>query len=255
MRLGRSIAFLSAAIAAMGLCAQISIQAAGPPGLFHPDPQNIANRLYRQLHVRTETGGRENGFDALDPLLWRETNYLLAGKSRLRALDLADEFLRTHAERQITDPTKCAILQRDVWAVFDWADQPDLPYQAERRELMARLARLVRRLALSQDELAHLPDTYALALQNHEFPAIHSPAHHNKAFLPPDLFDPSGPWACLGAPNHDLAAPLHDSSFTARSVFLVFARLPGGRDETLAYFKQLAETKVPFRTLTLPFSR
>ena len=244
MRLGRSIAFLSAAIAAMGLCAQISIQAAGPPGLFHPDPQNIANRLYRQLHVRTETGGRENGFDALDPLLWRETNYLLAGKSRLRALDLADEFLRTHAERQITDPTKCAILQRDVWAVFDWADQPDLPYQAERRELMARLARLVRRLALSQDELAHLPDTYALALQNHEFPAIHSPAHHNKAFLPPDLFDPSGPWVCLGAPNHDLAAPLHDSSFTARSVFLVFARLPGGRDETLAYFKQLAETKV-----------
>ena len=224
---------------------QIFIRAAAPSGLFHPDPQNISNRLYRQLYVRAEAGGHEYGFDALDPLLWRETNYLLTGKSSARTLDLADEFLRTHAERGIVDPTKRAILQRDVWAVFDWADQPDRSHQAERRELVARLAQLVRRLALSPDELAQLPDTYALALQNHEFPAVPSPAHHNEAFLPPDLFDPSGPWICLGAPNHDLAAPLHDSSFTARSVFFVFARLPGGRDATLAYFKQLADTKFP----------
>ncbi len=42
-----------------------------------------------------------------------------------------------------------------------------------------------------------------------------------------------------------MAAPLHDLSFTARSVFFVFARLPGGRDATLAYFKQLAELKLP----------
>ncbi len=41
-----------------------------------------------------------------------------------------------------------------------------------------------------------------------------------QAFLPPDLFDPSRPWVCLGAPGHDLAAPLHDLSFTARSVIL-----------------------------------
>ena len=244
MRLGRSIAFLSAAIAAV-VSVQIFIRATAPPGLFHPDPQNISNRLYRQLHVRTEAGGREYGFDALDPLLWRETNYLLTGKSRVRTLDLADQVLRSNAERQIADPMKRAILQRDVWAVFDWADQPDLPHQAERRKLMARLAQLVRRLALSPDELAHLPDTYALALQNHEFPAIPSPVHHNEAFLPPDLFDPSGPWVCLGAPNPDLAAPLHDLSFTARSVFLVFARLPEGRAATLAYFKQLADTKLP----------
>ena len=38
---------------------------------------------------------------------------------------------------------------------------------------------------------------------------------------------------------------MHDLSFIARSVFLVFARLPGGRDATLAYFKQLAELKIP----------
>jgi hypothetical protein len=201
--------------------------------------------------VRTDPGGREYGFDALDPLLWSETNYLLSGKSHARALALADEFLRTHAERQITDPTKRAILQRDIWAVFDWADEPhqpeqlDLPHQAERRELMARLAPIIWRLALSPDELASLPDTYSRALRNHEFPSAYNPASPNQAFLPPDLFDPSGPWVCLGAPENNLAAPGHDLSFTARSVFFVFARLPGGRNATLEYFKQLAEMKTP----------
>jgi hypothetical protein len=245
MRPCRSIAYASATIAGIWLCWHISIRAAEPPALFHPDPRHVSNRLYLQLHVRTEPGGKESGFDALDPLLWSETNYLLIGNSHKRALELADEFLRTHAERQITDAAKRAILQRDLWAVFDWADQQDKLHQAERRELMARLAPIVRRLALSADELAALPDTYARALQNHEFPEAYDPATPNQAFLPPDLFDPSGPWVCLGAPDHDLAAPLHDSSFIARSVFLVFARLPGGRDATLAYFKQLAEMKMP----------
>jgi hypothetical protein len=237
--------FSSVAIAGIWLCWHISLRAAGTTGLFYSDPRHISNRLYRQLHVRRDSSGKEHGFDALDPLLWNDTNYLLDAKSWSRTLALADEFLRTHAERQITNPTKRAILQRDVWAIFDWVDQPDLPHQAERRELMERLAAIVRRLALVQNELTQLPDTYVRALQNHEFPAAYDAANPNQAFLPPDLFDPNGPWVCLGAPDHGLAAPLHDSSFTARSVFFVFARLPGGRAATLEYFKRLAELKVP----------
>jgi hypothetical protein len=226
----------------------ISSRADETTGLFNSDPRHVSNQLYRQLHVRTDPGGKEYGFDALDPLLSLETNYLLSGESHSRALVLADKFLRTHAERQISDPARRAILQRDLWAVFDWADQPareDLAHQGKRRELMARLAPIIRRLALSPEELAALPDTYAGALKNHEFPEKYDPANPDQAFLPPDLFDPNGPWVCLGAPNHGLAAPAHDSSFTARSVFFVFARLPGGRDATLAYFKQLAEMKIP----------
>jgi hypothetical protein len=248
VRLYRSIACTSAAIAGIWLCWHMVLRAAEPSALFHPDPRNVSNRLYSELHVRSEPGGKEYGFDALDPLLWSETNYLLIGKSHTRALALTDDFLRTHAERQITDPTKRAILQRDIWAVFDWADQPDqpdLPHQAERREFMSRLALIVRRLALSSDDLATLPDTYARSLQNHEFPPTYDPASPNQAFLPPDLFESNGSWVCLGAPGHDLSAPLHDASFTARSVFVVFARLPGGRDATLAYFKRLAEMKIP----------
>jgi hypothetical protein len=255
MRLCRSVAYASAAISGIWLCWHISIRAAEPAALFNPDPHHVSNRLYRQLHVRTDSGGKEYGFDSLDPLLWNKTDYLLAGKSHAQAIALLEEFLRTHAERQIADPLRRAILQRDLWAVFDWADQPDrseLTHQAERHELMAKLAPIVHRLALSPDELAQLPDTYAHALQNHEFPASYYPASPNQAFLPPDLFDPHGPWICLGAPFHDwaapfqdLAAPFHDLSFTARSAFFVFARLPDGRGATLGYFKQLAELKIP----------
>jgi hypothetical protein len=248
MRLCRSVAYAVAAITGIWLSLHISSRADETTGLFNSDPLHVSNQLYRQLHVRTDPGGKEYGFDALDPLLSLETNYLLSGESHSRALVLADKFLRTHAERQISDPAKRAILQRDLWAVFDWADQPargDLAHQGKRRELMARLAPIIRRLALSPEELAALPDTYAFTLKNHEFPEKYDPANPDQAFLPPDLFDPNGPWVCLGAPNHGLAAPAHDSSFTARSVFFVFARLPGGHDATLAYFKQLAEMKIP----------
>lgn len=149
MRLRRSIAYASAAIASIWLCWHISVRAVEPPAFFHPDPRHVSNQMYLQLHVRTDSGGKEYGFDTLDPLLWSKTNYLLSGKSHARALALADEFLRSHAERQITDAAKRAILQRDLWAVFDWADQQDQPRQAERRELMARLAPIIRRCAFA----------------------------------------------------------------------------------------------------------
>jgi hypothetical protein len=247
MRLTRSIAYACAAILTISLVwhEHAAPSAADMPALFHSDPQHVSNRLYRVLHVRTAPDGKQFGFDALDPLLCTETNYLLEGKSHEQAIALADEFLRTHAERQITDPPKRAILQRDVWAVLDWADQPDLPHQPERRELISRLAAIIRSLALSPEELATLPNTYTRAPQLHEFPAAYDSAHPNQAFFPPELFDPQGPWVCLSPPAPDLAAPGHDLSFTARSVFQVFARLPGGRDATLAYFKQLADMKTP----------
>jgi len=256
MRFCRAIDFATASIAVVWLCRPVSLRAPEATVLFDPDPQHVANRLYREVHIRAGPGGKKYGFDSLDPLLWSKTNYLLTGKSHAQPIALADEFLSAHAERQIRDPVKRAILQRDIWAVFDWADPSghgDLHHHVERMELMAKLAPIVRRLALSPDELATLPDTYARAVESHEFPAAYDLASPNQAFLPSDLFDPRGPWVCLGAPERDLAAPLHDASFTARSVFMVFARLPGSRDATLAYFQRLAQMKTPpFVSMQLP---
>ena len=241
--------FSSAAVAGIWLFWHISVRAAETTALFHPDPQHISNLLYRQLHVRTEPGGKEHGFDDLDPLLWNETNYLLDRRivRHERSLWPANSFVlmpsaksptarnaqfssvicgRFSTGRMSQSGRDCRIKPN---AANSWPGS--LPSSG-----VSRFRRMISR---------QLPDTYARALQHHEFPAAYDPASPNQAFLPPDLFDPSGPWICLGAPDHDLAAPLHDLSFTARSVFFVFARLPGGRDATLAYFKQLAELKIP----------
>ena len=88
--------------------------------LYDRNPDHVWNRLYRSFYGRAAADGREYGYDELDPLLWDNTKYHLSGESHDRALRVLDEFLQTHAERLIPDPLKRAILQRDLWAVFDW---------------------------------------------------------------------------------------------------------------------------------------
>jgi hypothetical protein len=233
--------YLIAALLASGIPSRCLAQDQRPThveqssGLFSPDPENIWNRLYRQIHVRYAHDGTEYGFADLDPLLWSETKYLIdeGGDSNKRTLDLLDQFLNTRAEQQIRDPMRRAIFQRDLWSVFDWASSPNLAN---------RLGQVIWRLALSRPEINALPDTYAIAIHRKEFPVAYDVARPDRAFLPPDLFDAHGPWVCVGASEgkSKLAAPGHDSEFNGRSVFLVFVKLPGGRQATLAYLKQLA---------------
>jgi len=212
--------------------------------LFSQDPQDLSNRLYRQVHVRTAKNGREYGFDELDPLLWSQTKYLLAGPSHSQLLSLLDEFLRTRPEQQLHDPVKKAILARELWAVFDWA-APLPNYDSNeaqdrsRRQLAIKLARAIRRLALTQNEIAVLPNAYQRAIENKEFPAEYDPAHPDRPFLPPDLFDPGGTWVCIGINGQDRIAPTHELTLS-RSAFFVLMRLPGGRQATLDYLKQIA---------------
>jgi hypothetical protein len=213
--------------------------------LFHPDPNHISNRLYRQVHTRVSQNGTEYGFDDLDPLLWMRTRYLLTGPSHEEAVRLLDEFLGTRAEQQIPDPVKRAILQRDLWAVFDWAaPSPNNEDHPAREEIDNRLGSILRRLALTREEINALPDPYARAVQKKEFPAEYDPARPERAFLPPDFFAPNGSWVCIGVPKDELIAPMHEMDFS-RSAFFIFVRLPGGRDATLAYLNLLSKTKVP----------
>src|SRR5438067_6463314 len=88
--------------------------------VYNTDPDHIWNRLHRTLFVRATADGAEYGGDTLDPLLWANTNYLLVGDSHREALQLLDEFISQHAAALIKDPLKRAVLQRDLWAVFDW---------------------------------------------------------------------------------------------------------------------------------------
>ena len=121
--------------------------APGQVDLFDSDPNHIWNRTYACLLTRPTADQSNYGADALDPPLWSETRYLLTDESHRKALACLDEFLRNHAERQITDPLERAVFQRDLWSVFDWAAQYDgLPH--ERYELEERLAKVIHRIAL-----------------------------------------------------------------------------------------------------------
>src|SRR5580700_6019223 len=124
--------------------------------IFDSNPSHLWNRLYAALLIREDRQGNELGADSLDPLLWTQSEHLLAKPSHERALHVLDEFLQTHAENLIHDPLKRALMQRDLWAVFDWSvqqspgrDRPE--YNKEKQELQARIAEVLRRLALTPD--------------------------------------------------------------------------------------------------------
>src|SRR5579863_6457203 len=157
--------------------------------IYDPNPSHPWNRLYAALLVREDRHGTQFGEDSLDPLLWAESEHLLAGPSHDRALRVLDEFLQTHAENLIHDPLKRALMQRDLWAVFDWSvqqspgrDRPE--YNKEKQELQARIAEVLRRLALTPDEVKALPETYAKAIASGTFAKQYDPAHPDIPFLP-----------------------------------------------------------------------
>jgi hypothetical protein len=223
-----------------------------PTTIYDPNPSHIWNRLYAALLIREDRHGTQVGADSLDPPLWPETEHLLAGSSHQQALRVLDEFLRTHAENLIQDPIKRALLQHDLWAVFDWSveqfssiDRPQYAkpqYGKEKKELQVRLAEVLRRLALTPEAVKSLPDNYAQALALGAFAREYDPANPERPFLPPDLFDPHGPWAGI-TPSPEFAglgvAKMHIFNLSGRSSFLVFVKLPGGHKATMDYFQAL----------------
>ena len=126
--------------------------------VYDPDPNHIWNRLHRALYRRETRDGREYGYDELDPLLWVTTKYLLNDPANHQALTVLDEFLSTHGEKAINDPLKRALLQRDLWAVFDWTtDCVDCQQtSAGKSNLQTRLVQVIKRLALSPEQIASL---------------------------------------------------------------------------------------------------
>ena len=213
--------------------------------IYDADPLHLWNRLHSALFVRAAVDGRSYGQDELDPLLWPKSKYLLAGERHKRVVALLDEFLAKDGHKFIKDPLKRVVLQHDLWAVFDWLANPTAPYQyreddfpPEVRVLQVRLAKAIRRLALSAEEIQRLPDNYAAAVAAKAFATCHDPQKPERAFLPADLFDPDGPWVLLGE-HMAPAAPVHVRATHGRSAFFVLMNLPAGRKATLGYLERL----------------
>ncbi len=210
------------------------------PAIFHPDPEHAWNRVYRAVYLRRAADGRYYGQGEIDPLLWPDSRHFLEADSRDQAVRALDDFLARGAQSEIRDPVKRAVLQHDLWAVFDWLASRPPEEQAALQPLLARLARVLQRLALSREEIEALPDNYAAAVAARQFPEQFHPVDRKLAFLPPGLLDDAGPWVPMASFARS-TTPLHFDFVGGRSLFLVVLRLPGGRAATLAYAEQLRQ--------------
>jgi hypothetical protein len=214
--------------------------------IYDPDPGHLWNRIFRQFYRRTSNDGQEFGWDSLDPLLWYDTTYLLEGNSYEEAIAVLDEFLSTKGEDLITNPLQRAIFQRDLWAVFDRLILRSDTYPIQRRELQRRLGQVIRKVALTEDQILLLTNNYELAIKSGLIPASYMPGTPEVGFLPMDLLDPKSEWVCLGREGGPIALSHTEGfPFFGRSVFLVFIRVPGGREATLKFLQELNQ-KQPF---------
>jgi hypothetical protein len=234
----------AAIIIAAVLFNAISLKASDVPDantIYDSDTNHLWNRLNETLFERTAQDGKKYGLDELDILYWVRTTNLLSGVSHQRAMAVLNKFINSHGEKLIPDPLKRALLQRDLWELFDWSagtswypvyvsGQHHLltgQFSEERRELQSRLALVIRRLALTTNEIASLPDNYAQA------------EIKNLSDLPHGLFQTNGDWVSVGNKSDSLTAPTHVSQFHGRSVFCVMVHLPDGRQAAIDYLNRL----------------
>ena len=225
----------AAIIIAAVLFNAITLKAGDAPDantIYDSDTNHFWNRLNQTLFERTAQDGKKYGLGEMDILYWGTTTNLLGGASHQQALAVLDEFISMHGEKLVQEPLKKALLQRDLWALFDWTADPlafhPAKFAKEQRELALRLAVLLRRLELTTNEIAALPDNYA---------AAHLPD------LAEGMFQTNGDWINVTANNVERIVPMHDRGFGGRSVFMVLFHDADGRKAGTNYLRQLRDFK------------
>jgi hypothetical protein len=239
----------------------------GASPLFDPNPEHPWNRLREFFFVRKADDGLAYTREELEPPFQALSRYLVEGPTHERAIALLDNFLNQGSDQLIRDPLKRAVLQRDLWGVFgttagtgnlhwweidnqmvkagieDTGDE-EFGRKPSRRELQKRLVAIMRRVALSAEEIASLPDNLQDAVKSGSLPAAYDSAHPDHAFLPRDLWQPDGPWLLVGNSlrSDGLGAPTHVQFTNGRSLFLVLLRLSQGQGAAKAYLAKLSGT-------------
>ena len=133
-----------------------------------------------------------------------------------------------------------AILQHDLWGLFDWLANPYAPAAQEehRRKLRIRVARIIESLALTNAQIASLPDTYALTIASHRYSSCYYASKPEQTFLPDDLFKSDGPWVQIVASEGRRIGRNHEEGFGGRSIFQVFLRFPAAGPSCAKYIQQ-----------------
>lgn len=224
--------------------------------VYHEDSSHLWNRLQAALFVRLGPDKRVYGQDRLEPLQWRQSKHLFEPVSHTRAIAVLDEFLANDGEKLLAAPLPRALLQRDLWMVFNWLEgthrdfaEPNLDADAAlkaQQQLRHRIVAMIGRLTLSRADIQSLPDNYLAAATSERFSHRFDAKHPDAPYLPDDMFKDDGPWICIGrtdgatAPQH-----LREENPYTNSVFSTFIRLPRGRAATTKYVRQLIDFDPP----------
>jgi hypothetical protein len=207
----------------------------GSPGVtvYDPNPKHLWNRLHEALYVRLDGEGPDDPGE-LDPFLWQRSPYQEKGERYNRAVAVLDEFIAERGDKLIADPRKRALLQRDLWVLFDTVAPSRFLVAPDQRdgeiELAGRVAKVLPRLALTADQIKALPDNFAEAVAARKFPDWFDAGR---------LWDADGPWVLLSSEEKVPLARTHVEFFGGRPAFFVFLRLPDGRDQARKYLADL----------------
>lgn len=131
------------------------------------------------------------------------------------------------------DPKRRLLFFRDLWTVSDQLQNPrdGVPEKItqRRQEIVRRIGLIMRRLELSEAEVASLPNTLKQIQAAGLFPATFDPADPGQPFASPDLLDEDTKWVTIKTGKRVAnGAPNHQQSVGDRSLFSIHIRLPAG---------------------------
>jgi hypothetical protein len=245
-----------------------SLRSTEPLPLFDADPQHLWNRLFAAVTIRSSLlpsvkGGpavaRIEGGDRIEFFGWGGTTYWDEPANLAQIEGLLDQFLEHGGEKLSTVPLKRALLQHDLWTLFDFLmirhidRRGDSELRHRRHELCRKLACVIQALALPAETLTRLPDNYALAVQSGHFAATHD-FDPKREYLPPRILSADDEWQELdfyqARRSEDVERRyvfLHMRAFQGRSYFRVFCRFPKGRPQFEDYLKELDARGIDWR--------
>ena len=235
-----------------------SLKSDAPLPLYDADPGSLANRLFAAFYIRTseiptKRGDapvrRIEGGDVIDFLAWSGSDYWSSPKTCQRLSSLLDECLAEPARWRPADPLHRAMLQRDLWAPFDFlvggniARSGDKATRERRDEICRKLAAVIRLLTLSPAEISRCPTRMPWPSSRGDLPPsivrrppstiCRAAARRSDEWQEIDFFQPSD----IHEDIQERFVTLHTRNYKGRSYFRVFYRFPGGRPALEEYFK------------------
>lgn len=225
----------------------------GADPLYDPQPDHPWNAVHQIFYARRFSNGEVYQHDAAFDPPWRTWSRFYNDEDfHAQVIGVLDVFLKQSEEAvERQPPLRRALLLRDLWPVFD--GQTRLPNDKmvhdRQRAIRERVAKVMRRLELSEEEAKHLPDNLRVECDHKTYPATFDPESPESPFLPPDLFDKEGTWVPFAPRRNAIAANSHLQQAAFRSIFVPFVRVSADRNATLQALRQYPRVSFPKGTM------